>query len=344
MVHARVEFGEHVLTDVLNSLGEYILVTMEEPWDLLRGSTLLRNMPREVIFNRDMGVENLESIEHRAHSSVTTIVGFGGGTSCDTAKYLSWKWAVPSLIIAPSIISVDAWLCTSIAVRVDRKVRYIGNVQPARVLVDFSIIKKAPKSLNIAGVSDTISIATALGDWSIASEFFGDKIDWDVFREAKEILLRLIDQQDDIAAMSNRGIEALVKGFEEEVRLCEAWGNARPEEGGEHFLAYCLESITGGHYIHGNLIGLNVLVVLKLQREQGAIKLDSIKDFLDAIGLEYSPRAQSISRQDYKKALESVQSYVTEENLQKGLWSLKCVFDMTGEYSIDGIIDWIFGF
>jgi len=340
MVNARPEFGEHILSEELNKIDDYILVTMEEPWELLE--PLLENQPRNIIFNRVMQIEHLESIEAE-QKSAEWIVGFGGGTSCDTAKYLSWKWGIP-LIIAPSIISVDAWLCTSIAVRVDFKVHYIGDVQPARVLVDYSIVKQAPTSLNRAGVSDTISITTALGDWMIARDAFGDKFDQDVFDEAKQIAGNLMEQSSNIKAVNNEGIEGLVQGYVDEVRICETWGNARPEEGGEHFLAYCLEDFTHGHYLHGNLIGLNILVVLKLQKEHAVYDVEAIKKFFDDIDIEYAPGKNGIKRDEYKHALESVQAYVKQEHLANGIWSLDAVFDNAGECSIDGILNWIYSF
>nr|MDO8108730.1 iron-containing alcohol dehydrogenase [Candidatus Sigynarchaeota archaeon] len=321
-------------------LDDYILVTMEEPWALLKPK--LKNQPRDIIFNRDMQVEHLESLE-KERKKAKWLVGFGGGTSCDTAKYLSWKWNIP-LIIAPSIISVDAWLCTSIAVRVDHKVRYVGDVQPSRILVDYSIVKQAPKALNRAGVSDTISITTALGDWLIARDTFHDKFDQKVFDEAKKIVEDLMKQAKNIKVVNNKGIDALVKGYVDEVRICEAWGNARPEEGGEHFLAYCLEDITHGHYLHGNLIGLNVLVVLKLQREKAVFKVEALKKFFDEIGIEYAPGKNGIEREQYKQALESVQAYVKREKLLNGLFSLDRVFDEMGDCSMRGILEFINSF
>ncbi|NMC03975.1 MAG: iron-containing alcohol dehydrogenase [Candidatus Lokiarchaeota archaeon] len=340
MVKAQPEFGETILSDVLDTLDDYIVVTMDEPWELLKSK--LKTKPREVIFNRDMQMATLEKIEKK-QLKAKWIVGFGGGTACDTGKYLSWKWNIP-LIISPSIISVDAWLCTSIAVRIDHKVRYIGDVQPARVLVDYSIVKQAPKALNRTGVSDTISITTALGDWLIARDSFGDKFDQAVFDEAKHVAETLMKAAKDIKDVSNKGIDALVKGYVDEVKICEAWGNARPEEGGEHFLAYCLEEITHGHYLHGNLIGLNILVVLKLQKEKAVFKVEQLKQFFDDIGIEYAPGENGITRDQYQQALESVQAYVRREKLLNGLWSLPRVFDDEGPCSIQGILDWIYSF
>jgi glycerol dehydrogenase-like iron-containing ADH family enzyme len=341
MTRRNVEFSEGILADTIDSIGSYILVTMEESWELLRFE--IANPPAEIIINHDMTTESLEHLEKSKRPDADYIVGFGGGTSCDTAKYLSWKWNLP-LIISPSIISVDAWLCRSIAVRFDHRVRYIGDVAPEKLIVDYGIIKQAPASLNRAGIADVISIATALGDWLIARDSFGAEFDQGVFARAKRIAAGLMDQTISIRDVSNEGVKAMIDGLVAEVELCEECGNARPEEGGEHFLAYNLEEITHSHYIHGNLIALNILVVLKLQRDKAAFELKKMKAFFDSIGLEYSPASQNINREDYRKALSTMKEYVEKENLFPGLWSLDNVFDETGEYSLDGIPEWVYSF
>jgi len=339
-MHERtIEFGEGILADLIDSIGSYVLVTMEEPWDLLRFE--IANPPTEIVFNVDMTIENLEHLEKRKRPNVDYIIGFGGGTSCDTAKYLSLKWELP-LIIAPSIISVDAWLCRSIAVRFDHKVRYIGDVKAQKHIVDYSLIKKAPKFLNRAGIADVISITTALGDWLIARDSFGAKFDQEVFDRAKKIATELINQSVFIKELTDEGFKAMVEGLVAEVELCDEWGNARPEEGGEHFLAYNLEEITHGHYIHGNLIALNILVVLKLQREQAVFDFKKMKNFFDGIGLEYQPQKNDIKKEDFRNALSTMKEYVKKENLFPGLWSFENVFEETGEYSVDGIVEWIY--
>lgn len=334
------ESGNGILAETLNSIGSYVLVTMEEPLSLIESA--LAKKPSALILNHDMRSENLERLA-KERKRGGYIVGFGGGTSCDTAKYLASEWDIP-LIIAPSIISVDAWLCRSIAVRVEHKVRYIRDVIPERVLVDYSIVKRAPAALNRAGVCDVISIATALGDWLIARDIFGDRFDQAVFNKARGIVDEMLARAEDIKQVTDEGIQALVKGQVDEVKLCEEWGNARPEEGSEHFLAYCIEELTRDHYIHGNLVTLNILIVLKLQREKAVYDLSAIKGFLDLIGVEYSPAKQGIKRNDMKTALESVQSYVRKENLFHGLWHLDEIFAPDGEYSVSGILDWVYAF
>jgi glycerol-1-phosphate dehydrogenase [NAD(P)+] len=314
-------FGNGLSLKSLNSLDEYILFTMDEPWQLLKSK--IEKIPQVIQFNFDMNYNHLLNLADQLSASINdsyTIVGLGGGTSCDTAKFLVY-WLKENknldldLILIPSIISVDAFLCSSIAVRIDNKVKYIGQSKPNKILIDYDLIRKAPSFLNRAGVSDTISIASALGDWLIAKEEIDEKFSQKVFNNAKKIVIELMEARKEIRDVSEKGIKALVNGFSQEVVLCEEWGNARPEEGSEHFLAYCLEALTHKHYIHGNLIGMNILISLFLQEDYAQISLEDLKQFFYNIMLRYSPKSQIISDDEIRTALRQIKKFVIEEKL-----------------------------
>jgi glycerol-1-phosphate dehydrogenase [NAD(P)+] len=314
-------FGNWLSVKILNSLDDYILFTMEEPWQLIKSK--IEKNPKDIQFNFDMTYNHLLKLMDPLQSSINesyTIVGLGGGTSCDSAKFLAYwlkanKNLDVDLILIPSIISVDAFLCSPVAVRIENKVKYIGHSNPKKIIIDYNLIQKAPPFLNRAGVSDTISIASALGDWLIAKEEIDEKFSQNIFNRAKKITIELMNARKDIRDVTEKGIKALVNGFSHEVVLCEEWGNARPEEGSEHFLAYCLEAITNKHYIHGNLIGMNILISLLLQEEYAQFPFDEIRQFFNDILLQYSPKSQNISYDEIKSALRQIKKYVIDEKL-----------------------------
>ncbi|MBD3199875.1 MAG: iron-containing alcohol dehydrogenase [Candidatus Lokiarchaeota archaeon] len=320
-------FGYWKSIDIIDRIDKPIIITMKEPWAILKPK--ISNIPSQVIFNSSMDTKYLEELYFSLRKTIDdseTIIGIGGGTSCDTAKYLSWKSHDQddihiNLILIPSIISVDAFLCSSIAIRKKNKVNYIGESEPNEIIIDFELIKKAPKYLNRAGVSDTISITSALGDWKIAHEEKDEKLDKRVFDQAKSIAENLMKAREDIQYINDNGIKALVNGFYNEVKLCEEWGNSRPEEGSEHFLAYCIESITKKHYIHGQIIGLNILISLYLQEQYAEFSLEKIHRFFNDIKLDINPKSMNLSNEVLKKAIKKVKNYVMKENLMYSVYN-----------------------
>ncbi len=320
-------YGKGIAVETLNALDKCLIVTMKEPWDILKPK--ISNIPLKVSFNNSMDIKHLRelylSLKDLFNDSYT-IVGIGGGTSCDTAKYLSWKLKEEvglelDLILVPSIISVDAFLCSSIAVRYDNNVNYIGESSPKKIIIDYDLIKQAPKYLNRAGVSDTISITSALGDWKLAYKENHERFDKDTFDQAKTIAKDLMKSKNDIRDVNDKGIKALVEGFFREVTLCNKWGNARPEEGSEHFLAYCIESITHSHYIHGQIIGMNILISLYLQEDIAEFSIEEILEFFNDINLDISPKSLEISSEILKKSFKKIQDYVRQENLMYSIYN-----------------------
>ena len=95
------------------------------------------------------------------------VIGLGGGSALDTAKYVTWKTGKP-LFQIPSITSVDAAFTDAIGVRIDQRVRYIGHILPQRVVLDIDLVRSAPPRLNRSGVGDILSCHTALYDWRLA--------------------------------------------------------------------------------------------------------------------------------------------------------------------------------
>lgn len=322
----KPSFGNWLSVDVLNSLDTYFLFAMEEPWQIIESK--LKNKPSSINFNFDMNNDNLIKLAESFKTVILesdTIVGLGGGTACDTAKFIAWWFKANlnfdlDLILIPSIISVDAFMCSSIAVRIDNKVKYIGESRPKRIIIDYDLIQKAPNNLNRAGVSDTISIASALGDWKLERDEINGKFSKQVFIHARKIVAELMKARTEIRDVTEKGIKSLVNGFYKEVKLCEEWGNARPEEGSEHFLAYCLESITHEHYIHGNLIAMNVLISLFLQESYAEFPLDDIKQFFKDVQLTFMPKKQNITEDQLRKALKEIQQYVKKENLMYSIY------------------------
>ena len=300
-----IESGHGIAGRLAALPGRVAAVTMELPWQLLQARHPWH--PSIVHWVSDMDLATVERTE-RELPEVDVVVGFGGGSCMDTAKYLAWKRGC-RMVLVPSIISVDAPLTNTVAVRVDKKVQYVGDIYPEEVLIDYDLIRQAPPELNRAGACDIASIHTALYDWALARDMNGEPYHAAVAQQAQECLNELDRNASEVHAVSPEGIDTVVDLFRREVEFCARIGTSRPEEGSEHIVAYAMEHLTRRHFIHGDLVGLGVFMMSRLQRHNH----EWVVDLMKRIGLRY--RCEDATREEIRTCLLSLKTFKDQAGL-----------------------------
>ncbi len=300
----RIESGAGIARTLRDLPGQVLVTTMEIPWALL-GEQCAWN-PAQVHMVDNMDLSTLETLDATL-PPFDVIVGLGGGSCCDTAKYLAWKRGA-RMVLVPTIISVDAPLTNMVAVRVDKAVRYVGDIYPEELLVDYDLIRRAAPELNRAGAADIASIHTALFDWRLAHEANDEAYDADVALLAQECLDELDRNASEVYNVTPRGIDTIIDLYRREVEFCARINTSRPEEGSEHLIAYNLEHLTRRHFVHGDLVALGIFLMTRVQnnRHEWAV------DLMDRLGLRY--RVPGVTRQEVERCLVTLKDFVKEKN------------------------------
>ncbi len=299
-------YGTCLLSNIPSSFFDDSLVfCAPEAWELVRDQ--FARPPREVALPQSMEQSAIEA-QVRALPVVKSVFGIGGGSACDAAKMYAWIHRA-RLVLVPTILSVDAAFTKAVGVRVDHRVRYVGDVLPDYLLVDFELLQKAPPRLNRAGVGDLLSIYTALFDWRLAHNAVDADYDPAIARLSQGLLDQLLDHAKAIRDCTEDGLKLLSELYYGEVALCEIWGNSRPEEGSEHYFAYCLESITRKSYLHGELIAVGILLGALYQEQP----IEPILRFLREVEVEFDPAKIGISEEEIRTTLLRLPSYLVEE-------------------------------
>jgi len=299
-------YGEKLLQTLEPSLfATYGVFCADEAWDLVANE--FPSAPEFVVTPKSMEEgalrEQIESLPE-----VPAIFGIGGGSACDAAKMAAWMKGLP-LILMPSIVSVDAAFTSAVGVRVDHHVRYVGQILPEKLLIDFHLLKRSPKRLNRAGVGDILSIFTALYDWKLAADAIAENYNESIAVASQKLLDNLLAEPVAVNACDNEGLKLISDLYFAEVALCDAHGNSRPEEGSEHYFAYCLESITYRSYIHGELISLAILLTALYQEQNVA----PIKRFLDEAGVLYKPDQIGVTENEIVETLLALPDFLKQE-------------------------------
>jgi len=296
------------ISESFRGIGSYAVFAADPPWTA--SSNLFPHPADAVTIVKDLDRETLDGYTRSCPDS-DYIVGLGGGTAIDAAKYVACykSGAKPKLVLVPSTVSVNAFMSPEIAVRIEGIVNYQGPIFADLILVDIPLIRSAPPRLNRAGVGDIYSARTSLVDWETEHKTSQGWFDEEVFSKTTTVLKRLKEKARDIYDVTEEGIKVIVQSnieIAEVVKILEQKGRPKnktwPADGIEHIFFYSLEKFVDRPLIHGEIVGLGAVVGTHVQGGD----VDSVIEDLDSFGLQFRPTQIGISFDEFKKAILSM--------------------------------------
>ena len=304
----QLRIGRGVSKGIGKELGKYVVSTMEIPWDIIKND--IGKSPEKVINVTSVEKEWIEN-QIKDLPEFDTIVGIGGGMAIDVDKYISWKLN-KKLVSIPTILSVDAFTTPAAGVRVNHDVEYLGIASPNPLIIDYDLLRSAPRELNIAGVGDLFSIHTASFDWKHANSKGRSEYPYSqqAIDDGGKILDFIYNNIGNIKENNDNGLRSIVEAYISLNTICLPIDHFRIEEGSEHYLFYELEERLKRPFIHGNIIGLGIYLLSRLQKNDSLF----ITEMMDESGLIYHPSSMNIKREDLRDSLLNLKKYVTSKD------------------------------
>ncbi len=291
---------------VAAEIGTYVVTTMDVPWKLTKD--LIGSRPQAVQIVDSMEFDIVER-QIKDLPSCDAVVAIGGGRAIDFGKYMAWKRGC-RLISIPTVLSVDAFVTPKAGLRRDHRVEYLGHASPDPLVIDYELLRSAPRELNVAGAGDILSIHTATFDWELAQAAGRSEYPFAAqnVAQVRKILQTVRDHAREIRDCTDQGLASIVEAYMKVNTICLPADHYRVEEGSEHFLFYELEERLQRPFMHGQIVALGIFVMSCLQQNEH----EQIVKLMDELGLDYRPRSLGIRPQELRDSLLSLKRYVRE--------------------------------
>ena len=210
----------------------------------------------------DAALELSAKLRSRSYDAV---VGIGGGTTVDTAKYAATRWALPMVSVATSLANDGVASPVSSLINDGIKGSY-GVHLPIAVFVDLDFVENGPDRLNRAGIGDVISNISALADWELGREVRGEPVDGLAASLARMGAQAVLTHPGD---MNDDGfVTILAEALISSGLAMSVSGSSRPCSGGCHEIMHATDSLFPGTASHGELAGLGALFCTFLRGDQ----------------------------------------------------------------------------
>jgi glycerol-1-phosphate dehydrogenase [NAD(P)+] len=255
LADGRISAGGDVAVVVGPGLGERVA-------EMIRPSLASADVYTTTGGTLDAALELADKLRSRQYDAV---VGIGGGTTVDTAKYAASRWGLPMISVATSLANDGIGSPVASLINDGIKGSYGVHI-PFGVVVDLDFVENGPERVNRGGIGDVISNISALADWELGREVRGEPVDGlaaSLARMGAEAVLAMPGDMSDDAFVTVLAEALISSGLA--MAVC---GSSRPSSGGCHEIMHAVDSLFPGTASHGELAGLGALFCTFLRGDE----------------------------------------------------------------------------
>ena len=195
---------------------------------------------------------------------ITIIVGVGGGTVNDIARFCGYKKGLP-LISVPTAASCDAFGSDVAAMTWEGLKKSISCLSPVLVIADLDIIKAAPADLILSGIGDMLGKFIALAEWKIAHAVIGEAFCQEIHDIMDEAVTNIMSNCKKAQNGDDEAVAQVMYGLLMSGIAMQMFGNSRPASGAEHHISHFIEIETEAFgersdASHGEKVGVGTIL------------------------------------------------------------------------------------
>jgi len=288
LADGRVSAGGDVAVVVGAGLGERVA-------DMIRPALSSADVFTTTGGTLDSALELAAKLRSRPYDAV---VGIGGGTTVDTAKYAANRWGLPMISVATSLANDGIASPVSSLEHESGKSSY-GVVPPVAVLVDLDRVRSGPPRLVRAGIGDVVNNLSAIADWKLAAADRGEPVDGLAVTMARTAAQAVLHQPGTIG--DDEFLTVLAESLVLSGMAMTVAGSSRPASGGCHEILYAIDQLYPGTGNHGELAGVGALFCTFLRGDEPGCGL--LSACLARHGLPRTPAGLGLARDQFTKAV-----------------------------------------
>lgn len=204
------------------------------------------------------------------------LLGVGGGTCIDIAKYVSFQGGKP-FISVPTAASHDGIASSGASIKGRESPTSVQAQAPLAIIADTLVIRDSPFYLTAAGCGDMIANYTAVLDCELASKENNDSYS-EYAAALSRMSAKLVEKNVDVIKEgTEEGARKIVKALISSGVAMSIAGSSRPASGAEHLFSHALDQIVPDPALHGEQCGVGAILMTELHGEDWKFIRRSLK-------------------------------------------------------------------
>lgn len=274
----------------------------------------LMRQPEGVVYADSLDFEYLNELADGLPDGAEMVAGIGGGLALDASKHIALRKGLP-LIIAPTAVSTGSVVHGFMARWEGRNI--MGGMDDfpwidfEEVLVDYTVVLKAPPHLNTAGLGDVLCSYAGICEWRYQAKRgngapFDEKLAAGSLRHHQEVVGSFSKSLGPRGELTPASVKLIMTAVQErDVKVLRH--PSAPAS--DHAFIVAVELANQRSWLHGELAALGAVIVAWHCDE----KPEALVSRLRTCQVRWKPMAMGMSHEELGKGLEYTPTYMGDK-------------------------------